>query len=173
MQVEFRKRVDGGSLALIERGDGVRLQLRSYDRTGQVPHDAVHLIGERSLGMHQGLWGSIAAGALFESVEVLDGRQRHDRKKRSDAVRKQNAEQLRIAETVVGVLQECIDKDGPVTKQNLDRAWGITNTGPSPFSVEQAGRAVAELRTLRDGWRSLGPGDRGLVFTWPDGRRRP
>ncbi|MFC4948220.1 hypothetical protein [Pseudonocardia sp. GCM10023141] len=178
MRVEFWKRADGGSLAIIDRGDGVRLQLRSYDRVGAVPHDAVHLIGERALGLEQGLWGSIAAGALFDSIEVVEGRLRHDRRQRSEEVRRQNAEHLRTAETVVGVLQSCIDCDGLTTKKRLDEAWGITSTGSSPFSPEQAGGAVDELRTLRAAWKVLVPGERGPVFAWPvatragRGRRR-
>jgi hypothetical protein len=92
MRVEFWRREDGGSLALIDRDDGVRLALRSYDRTGEVPHDAVHLIGERALAMADGLWGSIAAGALFDSIEVVSGRRRHDRNARSDEIRRRNAD---------------------------------------------------------------------------------
>lgn len=166
MHVEFSKRADGGSLALIDRGDGVRLRLRSYDRTGEVPHDAVHLVGERALGLTRGLWGSLAAGALFDSVEVVAGRPRHDHRRRSDAVRRENAADLRHAETVVGVLQQCLDEDGPATKAALDAAWGITATGASPYTVDQAASAVRELRTLRERWRRLAPGGT-IPDTWP------
>jgi hypothetical protein len=171
VDVAFSKRPDGGSLALIDREDGVRLRLRSYDRTGEVPHDAVHLIGERALGLTRGLWGSLQAGALFDSVEVVSGRLRHDRRQRSDAVRRENAAELRLAETVVGVLQQSLDSDGPSTKAALDRAWGITGTGPSPFTAAQASVAVQELRTLRERWRDLAP-DETITFTWRPGRRR-
>ncbi|MEJ2890735.1 hypothetical protein [Actinomycetospora aeridis] len=171
MHVEFSKRADGGSLALIDRGDGVTLRLRSYERTGDVPHDAVHFLGERALGITDGLWGSIRAGALFESLEVVGGRLRHDRRQRSDAVRKANAVRLMLAETVVGVLQQSVDRDGPATKAALDAAWGITGTGPSPFTTDQAASAVQELRTLRDRWRRLGPGDT-IPYDWPPDRRR-
>jgi len=171
VDVAFSKRPDGGSLALIDREDGVRLRLRSYDRTGEVPHDAVHLIGERALGLTGGLWGSLQAGALFDSVEVVSGRLRHDRRQRSDAVRRENAVELRLAETVVGVLAQSLDGDGPSTKAALDRAWGITGTGPSPFTAAQASVAVQELRTLRERWRDLTP-DETITFTWRAVRRR-
>jgi hypothetical protein len=165
VHVEFSKRPDGGSLALIDRGDGVRLRLRSYDRTGEVPHDAVHLVGERALGIDRGLWGSIRAGALFDSLEVVDGKQRHHRRRRSDAVRRDHAEQLRLAETIVGVLAQSLDRDGPATKAALDAAWGITRTGRSPYTAAQAATAVAELRDLRRRWRTLGPEGR-IAYTW-------
>lgn len=173
MQVEFRKRADGGSLAIIDRGDGVRLRLRSYDRTGRIPHDAVHLLGERSLGMRGGLWGSIAEGALFDSIEVIDGRQPHDRVRRSHEIRRRNARELRLAETLVGVLADAVDVDGDEVKRRLDEAWGITQVGPAPFSQEQAATAVEGLRALRARWERLAPGEPGLPYTWPAaGRRR-
>jgi hypothetical protein len=165
VHVAFSKRPDGGSLALIDRDDGVQLRLRSYERTGDVPHDAVHLVGERALGITGGLWGSIAAGALFASIEVVGGRQRHDRRQRSHAVRRANAAWLRLAETVVGVLQQSVDRDGAATAAALDAAWGITETGPSPFTVARATTAVAELRALRDRWRRLGP-EETIPYTW-------
>jgi hypothetical protein len=171
VEVEFRKRADGGSLAIIDRDDGVRLQLRSYDRTTRVPHDAVHLIAERSLGIQGGLWGSIAAGALFDSIEVVDGRQRHDRARRSNEVRRRNARELRLAETLVGALAQAVHLDGPAVKSRLDRAWGITEVGTSPFSREQAAAAVDDLRALRAQWEHLAHGESGLPFTWPSGGR--
>jgi hypothetical protein len=167
VHVAFSPRPDGGSLADIDRGDGLRLRLRSYDRTGVVPHDAVHLVGERALGLAGGLWGSIRAGALFDSVEITGGKPRHDRHAVSDRVRRENARELRLAEVLVGVLAHSIDADGPAVKAALDAAWGITETGPAPGTVEQAARAVEQLRALRDRWRSLGPGE-VIADTWPD-----
>ncbi|HWN29285.1 MAG TPA: hypothetical protein VNP37_20135, partial [Actinomycetospora sp.] len=92
---------------------------------------------------------------------------------RSDRVRRENARELRLAEVVVGVLAQGIDADGPALKAALDAAWGITETGPAPFTAAQAGRAADELRALRDRWRSLGP-DEVITYTWPDApvRRR-
>lgn len=173
VEVEFRRRPDDGSFAEITRADGVHLRMRSYDVTNQVPHDAVHLIGERALGITDGLWGSIAAGAEFDSVEVVAGRQRHDRRKRSDEVRRRNDAWLRQAEVLVGTLQNCLDRDGAATHRELDRAWAITHTGPSPFTVAQAERAVRELRRLRTDWRALAVDAPGLRFTWPEARSRP
>lgn len=173
MHVAFSPRPDGGSVADIDRGDGLRLRLRSYDRTGVVPHDAVHLVGERALGLTGGLWGSIRAGALFDSIEITGGKPRHDRRAVSDRVRRENARELRLAEVLVGVLQQSIDADGPAVKAALDAAWGITETGPAPGTVDQAARAVDELRALRDRWRTLRPGE-VIAYTWPDApvRRR-
>jgi hypothetical protein len=149
VHVAFSPRPDGGSLADIDRGDGLRLRLRSYDRTGVVPHDAVHFVGERALGLTGGLWGSIRAGALFDSIEITGGKPRHDRPARSERVRRENARELRLAEVVVGVLTQRIDADGPALAAALDAAWGITETGPAPFTVAQAGGGAGGGRVLR------------------------
>ena len=53
------------------------------------------------------------------------------------------------------MLQHAIDLDGARVKEALDAAWGITRPGPSPYTAEQAGAAVARLRTLRSQWRDL------------------
>src|SRR5258707_909697 len=74
MRVEFARRAGGGSLATIERPDGIRLLLTSYDRTNSVPHDLAHFVTERDLGLQRGLWGSIASGALFDSLQILAGK---------------------------------------------------------------------------------------------------
>ena len=49
---------------------------------------------------------------------------------------------------------------------------GITQTGPSPFSADDAGRAVEQLRRLREDWTSLAPGDPGPMFSWPAATHR-
>lgn len=170
MHVAFTRRPDGGSLADIDRGDGLRLRLRSYDRTGSVPHDAVHLLGERALGMARGLWGSIRAGALFDSLEIIGGKPRHDRYTVSDRVRRDHARDLRLAEVVVGVLAQGIDRRAPVVVTELDEAWGITETGRAPFTAEQVAAALTDLRDLRERWRRLGP-DEALAYTWCAPRR--
>lgn len=63
MNIEFAKRRGGGSIALIDRPDGVRLRLSSYDRKSAVPHDVAHRVAERAFRLGGDLWGSIAVGA--------------------------------------------------------------------------------------------------------------
>ena len=78
VHVEFARRKGGGSLATIDRPDGVRLLLTSYDRANTVPHDLAHFVAERDLGLRRGLWGSIASGALFDSLQLISGKRRHN-----------------------------------------------------------------------------------------------
>ncbi|MGE3286001.1 MAG: hypothetical protein AB7J32_07835 [Pseudonocardia sp.] len=146
MRVEFRMRPEGGTLATVDRPDGVQLLLTSYDRTGTVPHDLAHFVTERALRMEGGLWGSIAAGAEFGSLTVLAGRRRHDAATRSAAVRRANAADLGLAEVLVGAVLHGVasgDAAGHVA-----RAWASVREGPCPFPPELCDAAADELRRL-------------------------
>jgi hypothetical protein len=173
VRVEFAPRPGGGSLATIDRPDGVRLLLTSYDRTADVPHDLAHFVAERDLGLRRGLWGSIAAGALFDSVQVLAGRRRHDDAARSRAVRLDNAAELSLAEVLVGAVQRGLGLPDAAAVREIERAWSSVRPGACPFPPERGVAAVTALRELGDRFASLGSGAT-LPLDWPaaDGRRR-
>lgn len=54
------------------------VELPSYSRTHRVPHDLAHAVAEREFGRADGVFGSIAAGAVFDNMRVIAGRPRHD-----------------------------------------------------------------------------------------------
>lgn len=165
MEVQFGRVVDGGSFALIDRPDGVRLRLWSYDRKFAVPHDIAHFVAERAFGLDGGIWGSIAEGAVFESMEVVSGRLRHDRRKRSDAVLRKNKDQIGIAEVLAGVVHQGLEHDEHRIGRELTEAWGVFRADPCPFPRSQAVEAVAELRTIGEQWIKL-PADVMMTLTW-------
>jgi hypothetical protein len=70
----------------------------------------------------------------------------------------------------VGVHAQSIDGRAPDVGRALDEAWGITETGRAPFTAEQVGAALTDLRDLREGWRRLGP-EEALAYTWCAPRR--
>ena len=49
--------------------------VRPHDRPSGLPHDLVHYVVERELGLAWGFWGLVAAEASIESVRRLDGKQ--------------------------------------------------------------------------------------------------
>ena len=183
--MEFAKRPGGGSVATITRPDGVRLRLTSYDRKYVVPHDLAHFATEQQLRMADGLWGSIAAGAVFDSVEVLSGTRAGVR---SDAVRQRNAAGLALAEVLVGVVHGAVNRavngalnravnggvDGTVPAADravvaqLASAWGSVRQGPCPYPEAHRLAAVRELRSLGERFAALGP-DEVLALRWPGG----
>ncbi len=169
--MHFTRRADNGSIAEFTRSDGVCIRLRSYDRTGVVPHDLAHLVVEKEMRLHTGLWGSLAAGAEFGSVELVEGRVRHDHKARSAAIRKEHDRDLRMAELLVGaVLNEVSGRDGNLDHE-LSAAWS-TYRPSADCPPQSAGKAAAkELTEWAKRWSSLQVGE-GLTLTWLVPHRR-
>jgi hypothetical protein len=56
--------------ALVERYDGVCYRMDGGPVTAALPHDLVHFTVERELGMPDGIWGAVAAGAVFQAEVV-------------------------------------------------------------------------------------------------------
>ncbi|MGQ0845757.1 MAG: hypothetical protein ACT4QF_16675 [Sporichthyaceae bacterium] len=165
MQVVFTRREDNGTVAEYVRPDGVRLRLHSYDRTGQVPHDAAHLVVERACRLEHGLWGALTAGALFDSVEVVEGRTRHDHRAKSTGLRRTYARELRLSEQLVGAVLSCLS-DGRDLPQRIAAAWVLYGR-TVPAGLAPAGaQALAELRALRARWARLHTGD-AFDLHWP------
>ncbi|WP_054123008.1 hypothetical protein [Novosphingobium sp. AAP93] len=54
----------------IERSDGTRVETR-FPWKGPVPHDAVHVIVERELGLVRGFWGLVAEGRHPQEIQAL------------------------------------------------------------------------------------------------------
>lgn len=178
MHVEFARRPGGGSLAVIDRPDGVRLVLTSYDRAHPVPHDLAHFVTERELGLRRGLWGSIAAGALFASLRIVSGPRRHDDAARSTAVRRAHADELALAEVLVGAVHGGLDLDRAAADREIGRAWSSRRAQACPFPPDRRAAAVTELRRLGRLFAGLDAA-RTLPLDWPaapprrSGRSRP
>lgn len=155
--MEFAKRDrGGGSIAMITRPDGVRLRLTSYDRKYRVPHDLAHFATEKELGLTDGLFGSIAAGALFDSVEVVSGTRAGIR---SAAVRKRNAVALAFTECLVGVVHLGVDGPDHAVVDGLERTWQSRREGRCPYPAERRLAAIRSLKDLGARFAALGPGE--------------
>ena len=61
MRVVFTKGSDRDSID-VQRADGTTTTTR-FPKKGVIPHDAVHLIVERTLGLRNAFWGLVNAGA--------------------------------------------------------------------------------------------------------------
>jgi hypothetical protein len=65
MRVTFPRLPDHeAAYSLVERDDGVVCRLLSGRAGTALPHDIVHLVVERELGITDGIWGGIAAGVV-------------------------------------------------------------------------------------------------------------
>ena len=75
MRVRFPRLPDHQrAYALVERDDGVVYRLYGGMAGSRLPHDIMHLVVERELRIRDGVWGGIAAGAVFDSMRYVSGR---------------------------------------------------------------------------------------------------
>jgi hypothetical protein len=60
--------------AVVQRDDGAVYRLYGGHAGPQLPHDIMHLVVERELRITDGIWGGIAAGLIFGSMQHVSGR---------------------------------------------------------------------------------------------------
>jgi hypothetical protein len=168
MLLLFTRGEGGGCVARAHRRDGVVVELASYTRRHRLPHDLAHFVTERELHLSDGVFGSIAAGALFASVRVVSGRQRHDAVARSKRILAANRRALSVAEVLSGVLHDTVEHryDGtPMARAIQD--WGIVEERPFPWAEADIARATGTLREVDRRWSAL-PAGGVLEEFWPD-----
>ncbi len=134
MEVTVRRGGDRRYWSEVRRDDGVVLVLPGQDRKWRIPHDLAHLVTERELRLAHGLFGSIAAGAVFEGMRVVSGRPRHDARARSQQLLKTNARALTVAEVLAGVIHEAAEYERHNRLQSTaEEAWGVLNEERLPY----------------------------------------
>ena len=97
MYLNAQKTADRLSIIAV-RDDGVSLRVRTPDRKFSPPHDLIHFVVEKGMHLERGFWGSVADGAKFASVDVIDGRQKPRANERSAQIIKANEANLSEAE---------------------------------------------------------------------------
>jgi len=168
MRIVFARAARGESVATIHRNDGVVVELPSFSRKHRVPHDLAHAVAEREFGLADGVFGSIAAGAMFDNMRVVAGRPRHDAAARSGRILATNRRALTLAELMAGVLHRAVEGNAGIrATDDARRNWGSLRQDPFPWTDEQVITAGDALRDLAGRWATLGAGD-GLEFRWPD-----
>jgi hypothetical protein len=168
MQVHFH-RTDGrgGYVVLMRRDDGLTVRMPGYDRRWRVPHDMAHFATEREFNFGYGVFGSIAAGALFNNMTVVAGRSRSDLAARSRSVIRAHAAELGLAEVVSGVVHDGVEHDAPVPAvyARLVETWDSLRPGPCPYQLATLRRCLGVLEVLENRWRAVGVGQR-LALHW-------
>ncbi len=168
MRVEFERDETRWYRSVLHRDDGVVLLLHGYDRKWRVPHDLAHFAVERALRLDDGVFGSIAAGAMFGNMDVLSGRLRHDAKRRSEQVLRANQKSLGLAEVLAGAVHDAVEhRDRRELVARAHGAWGVFSTEPFPYPPEALTTAADALEELADQWTG-----RTLTVEWVS-RRGP
>jgi hypothetical protein len=168
MQVDFH-RTDGrgGYAVLMRRDDGLTVSLPGHVGQCRVPHDLAHLVAERELRLAHGVFGSIAAGAMFHDMAVVGGQPRYDARMRSRAVIKAYADELGLAEVLVGVVHDGVEHAVTATAvyRQLLEAWGTLRRAPCPYQLVTLRRCLGLIDALDGRWRRVSVGQR-LALRW-------
>lgn len=162
MRIEITRGDRGETVSTMTRPDGVTVRLRGYDRAHAVPHDLSHLATERALGLTAGVWGLVAGGVVFGSVDVVDGRPRHDWKVRSQRLLDAHADDLAVAELLNGVVHFHALGRVRDLEAALREAWGTRTAEAYPFG-SRGTEAAEALVAMTARWTAAGT----LTEEWP------
>lgn len=154
--------------SVVTRGDGVRLSVPVFGPLEPMPHDLVHFAVERELGLREGFWGSVAAGAIFDGMHVLGGRQRPHAHERSRAVLKANQRGVPFAELLVELAVRVL-KGERLENAPLPLDFPLAHTRADRDALIQRLRPAVE--EMHDRWRGV-PLGATLTVQWPERLRR-
>ena len=179
MRITFR-RFPGHSSAysVIERDDGVIYQMKDFTRAGtKLPHDLRHFVVERELGIADGIWGGIAAGMVYTSMDHLQGRRPPHSAERSDELKRVQRQRIMRAELLANLVEAIAKLDAPsgddirrLTRAKLS-AVPVTEPGADPADVaavpppEVLAGAARALQAEAARWARLRVGEE-LVCEW-------
>jgi hypothetical protein len=162
MDIRFIRSTDRWDQTIVTRQDSVRLSVPVFGPLEPIPHDLAHYVVEKELGLRDGLWASIAAGAILEGMKVIFGRQRPHAKERSQAIQLTNHHGIMLAELAVGIVLDTI-KGKPLHSIGSPTMSLISHT--DSVALVQKTRPAMEAMIAR--WQAIPMGD-ALVVSWPD-----
>ena len=179
MRITFRRFPDHSSAyTVIERDDGVVYRMTEFTRAGtELPHDLRHFVVERELGIADGIWGGIAAGMVYTSMDHLQGRRPPHSAERSDQLMRAQRQPLMRAELLANLIEAIAMLDDPpaaeigrLAKAKLS-AVPVAEPGADPAAVvalpstDALAAAARALRAEACCWARLKPGEE-LVYQW-------
>jgi hypothetical protein len=174
MDITFTKTGERTYATLVRRDDGVLLEVPSYDRPSALPHDLAHYIVEQGLGLSQGFWGSVAAGAMF-GLRLVSGRRRPHADERSRSVIKEAGQRLTEAEGFVFLLLEMArrnaDYDWRAAQIYLSSMWQPQKGSRRALKQEELTQVCEALREAEESWKRLAVGE-SFTVTWKTQRHK-
>lgn len=156
----------------IIRSDGVTFRVTGVGHMGVIPHDLAHFVVEQALGIRQGFWGSVAAGAIFDSLTHLSGRRRPHSDQKSRDILRRNRGVLTETEIIVGLFDQAFE-DGLGDQPSRVRArlerfrWTPPGHPPRVFTDAQVSKACTSWGAMLEAWKRLEIGDT-IDLHWPE-----
>ncbi len=157
----------------VTRKDGVTLSVPGYAFMRPLPHDLEHYVVERTLDLRRGFWGSVADGAVFGGMHLIEGRRRPHASERAAAVIKANGSRLGEAENLVAcfgrIVGQSMDGDIARCRAELQRATATARHVRRPIDGAQIKLVCAAWQAMQARWNALPVGD-ALSVDWPGHR---
>jgi hypothetical protein len=180
MRVRFPRLADHSKgYLIIERDDGVVYRMDGFPSvSSKMPHDLRHLIVERELRVSDGIFGAIAAGTVWTSMEHLRGRRPPHAADRSQELKRTQRDRVGRAELLANLVEAVAALDHPsleevrqVARRKLS-VVPLVEPGADPARVMElpppevlvAAASALQVETAR--WARLKVGDE-LVYEWP------
>jgi len=170
MRVTFPRLPDHErAYALVERDDGAVYRLYGGQAGSQLPHDIMHFVVERELGIGDGIWGGVAAGIVFDSMQHVSGRRApHARERSRELLAGFHRRGLR-AEVLANFVECVAGLDHPSDLQILTLAATRLAVLPDPDADVDPAEVAAAAQALQveaARWARLRVGEE-LSYEWP------
>jgi hypothetical protein len=170
MRVTFPRLPDHErAYALVERDDGAVYRLYGGPAGPRLPHDIMHFVVERELRIGDGIWGGIAAGIIFDSMEHVSGRRPPHARERSKELLSAFRQRGLRAEVLANFVECVAALDHPSDLEILSLAATRLTVLPDadadvdPVVVAAAAQAL-QVEAAR--WARLRVGEE-LSYDWP------
>ena len=148
MQIDFVRRADGRHEVLVrDRRKGPDLRFGPAPVGSVIPHDLVHAAVESALGITDGFWAAIDAGATFDGFEPRSG----------SKVLRRKGDAVLAAEVPVNWAYRVW------TGRSVAAADGVS--GPRPIDDDQLAAALRALDDARRRWDATPEGG-ALSWSW-------
>jgi hypothetical protein len=169
MKITFTRLGERTYSTVAVRDDKVIVQVPGFDRPAWLPHDLAHYIVEHGLGLNQGFWGRVAAGAIFPGMKVLEGRQPPHAASNSKEVQREAPRIGTEAEVLVAffaeIAQQQLERDWPLVQKRLRQVWQAGQTGNNLLGHSEVSQVCRELRDYQQQWQDLAIGQ-SLTVIW-------
>jgi hypothetical protein len=155
--------------AVVERDDGAVYRLYGGQAGPRLPHDVRHLVVERELHITDGIWGAIASGVVFTSMQHVSGRRPPHAAERSRELLAGFGQPGLRAEALANLVERVAALEHPSDLQIRTLAANqLTVLPPADAEVDPAEIAAAAqaLQVEAARWARLRIGEE-LSYDWP------
>ena len=170
MRVTFPRLPDHErAYALVERDDGAVYRLYGGPAGPRLPHDIMHFVVERELRIGDGIWGGIAAGIVFDTMQHVSGRRPPHARERSKELLASFRQRGLRAEVLANFVECVAGLDHPSDIQIRTLAAAKLTVLPEadadlePTAVAAAAQAL-QVEAAR--WARLRVGEE-ISYDWP------